>query len=118
MCDPARLARPLPDGAYEHPVTKELHEALTGIQPDRQQLGAIEDDESPALVARHVAVEIARVLGGLGVTGRAEIARGLGDRLLAELAEFARAHEQDATAILDQQLVPPPRRLLSVHKGH
>jgi superfamily II DNA or RNA helicase/HKD family nuclease len=116
-CHPPDVARSLPDGAYEHPITKELDDALAGIEADRRQLGVIDDDESPAIIARHVATEVARVLGGLGTAGRAELARSLSDRLLSELAEFARAHDQDVAPILEQSLSAPPRRLLSIHKS-
>ncbi len=49
--------------------------------------------------------------------GRADVARTLADRLLAEVAAFAREHSLDEDAVLEQALAPPPRRLLSVHKG-
>jgi superfamily II DNA or RNA helicase/HKD family nuclease len=111
------VVRPLPDGVYEHPITRELEAALQALEADRQQLGAIADAESSGVVARHVAQELARVLDGTDLKDRAEVARALGDRLLAEIATFATAHNQDAVPVLDQQLAPPPRRLLSIHKG-
>jgi superfamily II DNA or RNA helicase/HKD family nuclease len=111
------VVRPLPDGVYEHPITRELETALQALEADRQQLGAIGDAESPAVVARHVAQELARVLDGTDIKDRAEVARELGDRLLAEIATFATAHHQDEVPVLDQRLAPPPRRLLSIHKG-
>ncbi len=70
------------------------------------------------MVARHIAQEVARVLGGIGVKGRAEVSQALADALFARIADFARAHEQDEAPVLDQRLAPPPRRLLSIHKGH
>ena len=109
------LARHLPEGAYEHPITQELEEALQAIDDSRQVLGAIADDESPAAIARHVAREIARVLEGAASKDRAEAARTLGDRLLEEIARFAQASNQDETLVLEQRLAPPPRRLLSIH---
>jgi superfamily II DNA or RNA helicase/HKD family nuclease len=111
------MARPLPEGAYEHAVTRELEVALQAIEADRQQLGAIADDESPMVVARQVAREIARVLGGTGAKDRAEAGRVLGDRLLEEIAEFAKANNQDESLVLEQRLAPPPRCLLSIHGG-
>jgi hypothetical protein len=60
------VAHPLPDGAYEHPITQQLEAALKAIEADRRQLGEIADDESAVVVARHVAREIARVLYGTG----------------------------------------------------
>jgi superfamily II DNA or RNA helicase/HKD family nuclease len=98
-------------------LTRELDRALEAIAADRRQLGDIDDDEGPVVVARHVAQEIARVLGGVGVKGRAEVSQSLADQLLAQIAEFARAHAQDEEPVLDQRLAPPPRRLLSIHKG-
>lgn len=111
------MARPLPEGAYEHAVTRELEEALQAIEAGRRELGAIGDDESALVVARHVAQEIERVLTGTGASDRVEAGRALGDRLLEEIAAFARTHNQDETLVLEQRLVPPPRRLLSIHKG-
>jgi hypothetical protein len=101
------MARPLPEGAYEHAVTRELEVALQAIEADRRQLGAITDDESAVVVARHVAREITRVLGGTSAKGRAEAGRALGDRLLEEIAEFAKANNQDEALVLDQRLAPP-----------
>jgi len=111
------VPRPLPEGAYEHALTRELERALELIEADRRQLGLIGDDESGLVVARHIAQELSRVLHGTSIKDRAEVARGLGDRLLEVIAEFARANNQDETPVLDQRLAPPPRRLLSIHKG-
>jgi superfamily II DNA or RNA helicase/HKD family nuclease len=111
------VARPLGEGVYENPLTRVLERALEAIGADRRQVGEIGDDEGPVVVARHVAQEIARVLGGVCIKGRAEVSRSLADQLLAQIAEFARAHAQDVEPVLDQRLAPPPRRLLSIHKG-
>jgi hypothetical protein len=69
------LARHLPEGAYEHPITQELEAALRAIYGNRRVLGAIADDESAVAIARHVAREIARVLEGSASKDRAEAAR-------------------------------------------
>ena len=61
------------------------------------------------VVARHVAQEIARVLGGVGVKGRAEVSQSLADQLFAQIAEFAKAHAQDEEPVLDQRLASPPQ---------
>jgi superfamily II DNA or RNA helicase/HKD family nuclease len=111
------VAHQLPEGAYEHPITQQLEAALQAIEADRRQLGEIADDESPVVVARHVAREIARVLYGTGAKHRAQQALALGDRLLAQIAQFAKDSDQDEVLVLEQRLAPPPRRLLSIHKG-
>jgi superfamily II DNA or RNA helicase/HKD family nuclease len=111
------VSRPLPDGTYEHPVTLRLERALASIDSTHRQEAPIVDDDSPAVVARQVADEIARVLSGVGQKGRAEMARALADRVLDTVAAFASEHDQDDMAVLEQRLAPPPRRLLSIHKG-
>jgi superfamily II DNA or RNA helicase/HKD family nuclease len=111
------VAPPLREGVYEHPITKEIQRELDSVDGDRQQLSAIGDDEGPAVVARHIAQEVARVLGGVRIEGRAEVARTLADRLLSEIANFAQANAQEGDAVVDQGLAPPPRRLLSIHTG-
>ncbi len=58
------------------------------------------------------------MLGGLGTKDRAELSRTLAERLLTEIATFARAHDQDDAPVLDQRLATPPRRLLAIHRGH
>lgn len=116
-CDPRRVTRTLPDGIYEHPLTVELEDALGPIPRERQEVDSISDSEGPIFIARHFAQEVARVLGSLELKGRAEVARSLVDHLLAELGAFASQHGQDAGAVLEQRLAPPPRRLLSVHQG-
>ena len=111
------MASPLREGVYEHPITKELQRGLDSVEGARQQVDEIDDDEGPAVVAKHVAQEVERVLGGIRSEGRAEVARSLSDRLLAAISEFATANAQDGEVVLDQTLAPPPRRLLSIHKG-
>ena len=111
------MERKLVDGAYEHPITRELERALEDVDGTLRQVGEIGDAEGPVVVARHIAREIARVLSGVGVAGRAKVAQSMADVLLTEIAKFAKEHKQDDEPVLDQRLSPPPRRLLSIHKG-
>lgn len=107
----------LREGVYEHPITRELQRGLEGIPADRRQIESIDDEESAAVVARHLATEVERVLGGVKAKGRSDVARILLDHLLAEIADFARTNDQDFESVMDQGLTSRPERLLSIHKG-
>jgi superfamily II DNA or RNA helicase/HKD family nuclease len=111
------VSRPLSEGAYEELVTTDLERALEAIAFDRRQYRPIGEDETPVVIARQVAQEIARVLDGISSDSRAESARTLSNHLLAALAEFATTNEQDGEAVLEQRIAPPPRHLLAIHNG-
>ena len=121
------MASPLREGVYEHPITQELQRGLDPVQEDRQQVERIDDDEGPLVVAKHIAHEVARVLGGVKIAGRAEVARELSDRLLAEIAQFAAerpaivAELRELHAVLEErvslasQVFPIPEWPLALH---
>ena len=102
----------LVEGVYEHLVTDALAGALdrTGLRSLIEPL-VLDSADAPAVLARHLGRELERVLASLPRDQLADHARAL----LEHLAGLARP---DASAdVLDQRVAPPPRRLLSLHRG-
>jgi len=106
---------PLPEGAYEHLVTTSLAEAIGETRALTPQIVALDDADSPIVLARHVGREIQRALASLPAEGRAERAREMIEKFLADLARYVSADV--AEAIHGEQLDPPARKLLALSRG-
>jgi len=102
------------EGLYEHLVTEELARELAASAAEHV-VEAVGDVDAHVLYARHVGREIERALDGLPKEQRAEKARVFSSALLDHLAGLVDA--EDAEALQDQRLAPPPRRLMAVHRG-
>lgn len=119
------MARPLPEGLYEHLVTEELAERLTELSPElASEIRAADDADVHVAIARHLGREIERVLGDLQGKGRGEAARELANDLLHRLGELSsqaktKTKTKSDTELLDsQRITEPTRQLRAIHRGH
>lgn len=101
--DPAALAL----GVYEHVVTHQLARDLEASSAT-QRVDPIEDSDAQIALARHAGDVLARTLSGVS----ADRAHAITAELLARLATLVGDDD-----VLDQQVKPPPSRLMSLYRG-
>ncbi|MGQ0576049.1 MAG: DUF3427 domain-containing protein [Pseudonocardia sp.] len=101
------MAEPLPAGAYESLRTRRLDEALVAAAPLVARWGDVPDDVAPAVLARHAAEALARLLSGLPAAGRHERI----NELLAAVGA-----EEDTVVALQQLLVLSETQAPGVHR--
>ena len=105
-------ARTLPLGVYEHLLTDELARDLLASTATRSTR-LVDGPETHAALARHLGQVVARALSGVS-PDRAQVVTA---DLLAHLASLLGPDHADlAELILDQQVQPPPTRLLALHR--
>lgn len=99
---PKRL---LPDGVYEHVVTRDLRRSLEGVSQDRQRtLQSLDAADAHAVLARHLVTEVMRALESVAAHERPQTQVAIVNRLLTELGMLAPA----ASEALDGAQVDPP----------
>ncbi len=105
-------------GPYDHLITRALARAMGEVEaPVRIQTELIDDAAITPMLSRHLATEISRLIAAIPSDRRNDVAAEFANRLLATLTGLAPGHVVDPAPFLDQQLEPPPRRLVSVHHG-
>lgn len=104
------MARDLKEGLYEELITHDLQRELAGREALVVQREPLDKDGAPAVLARHLAREIERVLASVDRDARAPLAAQLLDRLAEAVAEKDRAPTRG------QRPIDPPERLLGIYK--
>jgi superfamily II DNA or RNA helicase len=110
----------LPRGAYDHPLTRALARAVGEVEaPAQVELDELGGAEIAAVLGRHVAAEITRLVASLPQEQRVEHALVVANRLLEALPRMVDASVAtvEPEPLLDAQLEAPARRLVSVHVG-
>ena len=102
------MPRPLPEGVYEHLITRALSEAIDQAAPARATAREIERPDLPSILARHIQRETERALRD---SGKVEDQLALVESLLARLAELS-----PALFVEEQQVIPPARVLEAIYR--
>ncbi len=107
-------------GPYDHPVTRALARSIEQIEaPVQVATELLRDHDVGAVLVRHLAGEIARLIAAFPAEQRVELAVEAANRLLESLPGLVAGEtaEVDPAPFLDSHVEPPARRLVSVHTG-
>ncbi len=103
--------RELPDGVYEQVITDPLAESLAALVDRQVARAKLDGDRSAAVLARHFARELERVLGDLRGSDRLAQQLALTNRLLAQLGTQslteAVAHPPELLQAIFREVAPP-----------
>lgn len=105
-------------GPYDHLVTRALARAIADVEaPAQIESDELGPDDIGSVLARHLAGEIGRLFASIPKEQRTQAATEVANHLLGSLPGLVDVEEIDPAPFLDQQIDPPPRRLVSVHHG-
>lgn len=108
------MPRALPEGLYEHVVTRALEESLDGLEPAiSRDLRELDRADAHVALARHVGREMERALGAIPADERparqVEVANAVLSRLLELVPALARSSAEDTVQ-------PPGRQLIGLYR--
>ncbi len=109
------MAKPLADGLYEHLITRALADDIEALGATRgRSRELLEQAEAPLVLARHLAVEVARALESLPKSEGTAAHVAVTNKLLDELHRLV---PKAGLALTEAAILLPGEELLSVFRG-
>jgi hypothetical protein len=109
------MPRDLVDGLYEHVITGALARDLAALAPERgREVIGLDPADAHSALARHLAIEVERVLAGVPIAERPQAQVEIVNKLLDEIRSLVPGMDE---AIEDASIEPPGQGLRAVFHG-